>query len=501
MQGQYDVVIVGGGNAAFSAAHAAREHAERVLILEKAPAEWAGGNTYFTLGAMRTTYNGLEDLRPVLDDLSEEQAARIDLPAYTVEDFERDMQRVTEGRCDNTLSRILIDEAAESIHWLHEKGLRFTLMYGHQSFEVDGVTKFWGGLALRTVDGGKGMVQQHIAAAKSTGIEIRYETPVVGLLQEGNSVKGVVCEGADGGREEIRASAVVLAAGGFEADPQMRAAYLGPQWDVAKVRGTPHNTGEVLRLAVDAGAQPYGNWSGCHAIAWDAMSPATGDYEYTNRYSRKSYPFGIMVNKDAKRFVDEGADFHNYTYAKYGAEILRQPGSLAYQLFDAKTESLLREDEYTTAGASRYEAVSVRGLAEALGLAPETLDETVQQFNDAVQAGDFDPSIKDGKRTVGLEPAKSNWAQPLDTPPFYGFAVTTGITFTFGGLRIDTDGGVLDRLGREIPNLYAAGEMVGGLFYSNYPGGSGLTSGAVFGRRAGRAAAQLALQSVDLQPR
>lgn len=256
MEKRYDVVVVGGGNAAFCVAHSARERVERILILEKAPREWAGGNTYFTLGAMRTTYNGLDDLRPILNDLSDEEAAKIELPAYTTDDFARDMVRVTEGRSDERLMHLLVEEAADTMSWMHDKGLRFTLLYGHQSFRVDGKIRFWGGLALKTVDGGKGLVEQHTSAAERSGIEIRYESPVVGLLRDGKAVTGVICEGPEGECEEIRAGAVVLAAGGFESNPQMRAEYLGPQWDVAKVRGTPHNTGEVLRMALEAGAQP-----------------------------------------------------------------------------------------------------------------------------------------------------------------------------------------------------------------------------------------------------
>jgi tricarballylate dehydrogenase len=485
----YDVVIVGAGNAAFCAAHAARERVGRVVVLEKASREWAGGNTYFTAGAFRTTFRNLEELRPLLDDVSEELLADTEVPPYTGDDFLADMRRVTQGRCDEELTGILVAEAAEAVRWLHEKGVRWRLMYDRQSFEVDGKRRFWGGLVLGTVGGGKGLVEQHTAAASRNGIEIRYESEVTGFLRgDSGAVVGVVCEGPEG-REEIEAGAVVLAGGGFESDPQMRAQYLGPNWDIAKVRGTPHNTGEVLRMALEAGAQPYGHWSGCHAIAWDAAAPPVGDRELTNLFSKQSYPIGILVNSGGRRFVDEGADFRNYTYAKYGAEILRQPEALAYQLFDSKTEPLLRQDEYTAPGVSRFEADTIRELAEKMGVAPEALEKTIEEFNSAVQPGEFDPTIKDGKHTEGVEPPKSNWALPLDSPPFYGFAVTCGITFTFGGVRIDEDARVLDRAGRPIRGLHAAGELVGGLFYHNYPGGSGLTSGAVFGRRAGATAA------------
>ena len=489
MKERYDVVVVGAGNAAFSAAHASIEHVGRVLVLEKAPREWAGGNSYFTAGAIRTTYDDLEDLRPIVENLTDELAVATELPPYTPEDFMSDMERVTEGRCDNELTRILVNDAADTTRWLHEKGLRYRLMYDRQSFEVNGKKRFWGGLVLGTVGGGRGLVEQHVAAAEMSGIEVRYDSPVVGLLQEADAtVTGVVCQGPDG-REEIEAGAVVLASGGFESDPRMRTAYLGPQWDVAKVRGTPYNTGEVLHIALEVGAQPYGNWSGCHAIAWDAAAPPTGDRKLTNLLSKQSYPLGIVVNKDAQRFIDEGADFRNYTYAKYGAEILRQPSALAYQLFDAKAEPLLRQDEYTAPGVSRYEASNIRELAQKLGMDADELERTVEEFNAAVQPGEFDPTIKDGKGTHGIRPSKSNWAQPLDSPPFLGFAVTCGITFTFGGLRVDANARVLDRTGLPINGLYAAGELLGGIFYHNYPGGSGLMAGAVFGRRAGATAA------------
>jgi tricarballylate dehydrogenase len=493
MPESYDVVVVGSGNAGFCAAHAAREHVERVLIVEKAPRAWAGGNSYFTAGATRTTFDSLADLRPILDDLTDAQAARVDLPPYTADQFMADMLRVTEGRCDRQLAGILVNDIAGAVRWMHRKGIRWKLMYERQSFQVEGKARFFGNLPLGTVGEGVGLIEQHTAAAERGGIVIRYESPVIALLQDGRgAITGVAVAGPEG-REEIAARAVVLASGGFEADPQRRAAYLGPNWDVAKVRGTPYNTGEVLQMALDAGAQPYGNWSGCHAIQWDAGAPPSGDREIAHRFSKQSYPIGIVVNRNAERFLDEGADFRNYTYAKYGAEILKQPGAIAWQLFDAKTDPLLRQDEYTAPGVSRHEAGSVRALAEQIGLNPDALEATVSAYNAAIQPGDFNPAIKDGVRTVGIAPPKSNWALPLDTPPYLAFAVTCGITFTFGGVKIDADARILDRADRPIPGLHAAGELVGGLFYSNYPGGSGLANGAVFGRRAGTSAGRHAV--------
>ena len=259
---------------------------------------------------------------------------------------------------------------------------------------------------------------------------------------------------------------------------------------MAKVRGTPHNTGEVLRAALAHGAQAYGHWSGCHAIQWDAGAPPTGDRELTNRYSRQSYPVAIVVNADDERFIDEGADFRNYTYAKYGAEVLRQPQGIAAQIFDARTVEMLRTIDYEAPGATRVDADTLAELAEGLGIDAARLERTVAEFNAAIRPGDFDPTIKDGKRTEGIEPPKSNWALPVEQPPFTAFPVTCGITFTFGGVRVDDGARVLDTAGRPLPGLFAAGELVGGLFFHNYPGGSGLTAGAVYGRRAGYAAAE-----------
>jgi tricarballylate dehydrogenase len=271
----------------------------------------------------------------------------------------------------------------------------------------------------------------------------------------------------------------------------MRAAHLGPNWDVAKVRGTHANTGEVLEAALRHGAQAYGHWSGCHAIQWDAQAPPTGDLEITNRFSRQSYPVGIVVNRRGERFLDEGEDLRNYTYAKFGAEVLRQPEGVAAQIFYATTTPLLRTIDYDAPGATRVEADTLGELAERLGFDRAGLERTVAQFNAAItQDVAFDPAVRDGRRTRGIAPPKSNWALAIDTPPYLAFPVTCGITFTFGGVRVDADAAVLDTAGRRIPGLFAAGELVGGLFFHNYPGGTGLTAGAVFGRRAGWAAAR-----------
>jgi tricarballylate dehydrogenase len=285
---------------------------------------------------------------------------------------------------------------------------------------------------------------------------------------------------------DFKSRAVVLAAGGFEANPEMRARYLGTGWDLVKVRGSRYNSGEVLNFALAFGAQPVGHWSGCHAVLVDAEAPDV-ECAYEHRYS---YPYGIMVDINGKRFVDEGEDFFSYTYAKCGREVLRLPWRTAYQIFDSKTRPLLRSEYNRGFHAS---ADSIEALAKKLpGLNWENVVSTVSEFNAAVSDAPFDPSKHDGKCTHGIAPLKSNWAQRLDAPPFYAFPVTCGITFTFGGIGITEQAEVKDTSDHVISGLFAAGEITGGSFFNNYPGGSGLMKGAVFGRLAGMSAAKFA---------
>ena len=269
----------------------------------------------------------------------------------------------------------------------------------------------------------------------------------------------------------------------------MRATHLGSRWSDVNVRGTAYNTGDGIRAALDAGAGRAGDWGGCHAVAWDLNAPPFGDRNIADLYQKHSYQFGIVVNVDGRRFVDEGADFRNYTYAKYGRAILDQPHAAAFQVFDSRVEHLLR-DEYRIPQVSMARADTIEDLADALGIDRAGLARTVREFNSAVRDGPFDPTALDGKSAVGIDPPKSNWAQQISEPPFLGYAVTCGITFTFGGLSVDASARVMDADGRPLGGLYAAGEIVGGLFHDNYPGGAGLMAGAVFGRIAGREAAR-----------
>jgi tricarballylate dehydrogenase len=489
-----DVIVVGGGNAGLCAALSAREHGVRVLLVEKAPESWRGGNTFFTAGAFRFAFSSLEDIRGLIPDLSDAELASIALDPYTEEQYFDDLMRVTEDLANPDLAMLLVRQSLPTMRWLREKGVRWILMFGRQAFKVGNKFRFWGGLVVEAVGGGTGIVDAQVGRAEKEGIEIRYGTKATRLLLDPlGSVRGIEARGPNG-YAAIPARAVVLSSGGFEANAEMRARYLGKDWDLARVRGTPFNTGDGIRMALEAGAQPFGHWSGCHAVAWDYNAPPYGDRKVGDGFQKHSYPLGLIVNLRGQRFVDEGADFRNYTYVPYGREILKQPRRAAFQLFDAKVVHLLR-DEYRIREVTKATADSIEELADKLEIDRAGLVRTVREYNAAVQEGPFNPAIKDGKCTQGISPPKSNWAQRLDTPPFVGYAVTCGITFTFGGLRIDLEGRVQDTENRPIPGLYAAGELVGGLFYNNYPGGSGLMAGAVFGRLAGASAGRYAKAS------
>ncbi len=487
-----DVVVAGAGNAAFCAALTAREQGAEVLVLERAPEEERGGNSTFTAGAIRFAYNGVQDLEKLAPDLSDEEIENTDFGAYTEDQFFDDMARMTEYRADPDLVELLVRRSFETVRWMRAKGVRFVPIYGRQAFKVDGRFTFWGGLALETSGGGPGLVEALFEAAGREGISVLYRSRAVSLLHDDDGVHGVRVK-RQGKTVDVRAKAVVLATGGFEANAEWRTRYLGPGWDLAKVRGTRFNTGDGIRMALEIGASPSGNWSGCHAVGWDLNAPEFGDLAVGDAFQKHSYPFGIMVNARGERFLDEGAEFRNYTYAKYGRVILEQPGRFAWQVFDRKVTHLLR-DEYRIRRVTKVKADTLEDLAGKLeGVDAKRFLETVKDFNAAVQTDvPFNPNVKDGRGTVGLEVPKSNWANTIDAPPFEAFAVTCGITFTFGGLRINTDAQVMDTDGDPIPGLYAAGELVGGVFYFNYPGGTGLMSGAVFGRIAGASAAKAA---------
>ncbi len=481
----WDVVVVGAGNAALTAALAAHEVGASVLVLEKAPKALRGGNTRFSGGVFRFAYASLDEVLPLLPDPPLEQ---VEVEPYPPDRYYADIMRVTGGQADPALTRVLVDRSQETVRWMRDLGVKWELS---QIFGVREANRwrFPPGLVLQTDRAGLGLSDALFRAVHSRGIEVAYEVKAIQLaLEHDHRVTGVIVRRSSG-IEEIDAGAVVLASGGFEANPEMRARYLGPGWDTVTVRGTKYNTGEMLAAAIEAGAQPYGHWSGCHATPVDATAPRVGDLRLTDKTNRLSYPYGLMVNIHGLRFVDEGEDFSQYTYAKIGRALLAQPQNRAWQVFDQQTVPLL-EERYQT--GSPVQADSFEALADGMSVPHAALVETVRAFNAAVGPGRFDPGTRDGKATRGLEPPKSNWSVPLERPPYVAYAITCGITFTYGGIRIDELARVLDTEDRIIPGLYATGELTGGFFFFNYPAGAGLMRGAVFGRIAGTEACRRA---------
>jgi len=512
---KYDIIVVGAGNAGYCAAISAAEtlgppSGHRVLLIDKCPEEWAGGNTYFTAGAMRAVHGGLNDVLPLVNNVDETLANSIDLDPYTEEDFLSDLHRVTGGRYDRPLGETLVRDSNATIKWLASHGVRFQLSFNRQAYKIGDRYEFWGGLCLKTEDGGKGLVEDHQRTCARLGIEIRHSLAAKSLHldSETGAFSSLIVESASGQQAVLHAKAIILAAGGFEANPRMRAQYLGPGWDLAHVRGTPYNTGEVLEMAIrDLSAKQAGNWSGCHSVAWDANSPAhSGDRKTSNEFTKSGYPLGITVNSTGERFFDEGSDLRNYTYAKFGRAILAQPGGIAFQVWDARGASWLRDEEYRDEVVQKIRGDTIEELALKLkehGL--ENSDQflhTVREYNHGVAMHReenpetvWNPAVRDGLSTQSsrkkLKIPKSNWALPLEDGPYVAVKVTCGVTFTFGRIAIDPDtAGVISSLtGQAIPGVYCCGEMVGGLFFENYPGGSGLMAGATFGRKAGLHAA------------
>lgn len=484
---KYEVVVVGAGNAALCAAISARENGAEVLVLEKGPKHKRGGNSFFTDGAIRFAYKDKEQLAELIPQLQGEEGDKIDIPDYTDKDFYNDLLDVTEGKSDPRLANQLVSKSYETIKWMKRHGVEFELNE-NQFFEKDGRKKFWGGLPVKTHRKGIGLIERLIEKAEAIGIEIRYETSALRLKEESGKVTGLTVNEKGEREYTLSAKSVILACGGFEANKEKRMINIGEQWENAIVRGTEYNTGDGLEMAFQIGAQPQGQWDGCHAHTTDYNAPTVGNFSKPGDiYKKSSYPLGLIVNKKGLRFVDEGADFRNYTYAKYGKETLKQPEQLAYQLFDSQVRSLLRI-EYDLEEATCIKADTLEELVKKMDVDKDEFLKTIQNYNEAVQEGEYNPSIKDGKTTTGITPPKSNWALRYDKGPFYAYPITCGITFTFGALHVNEYSEVLDKQERSIPGLYAAGEMVGGLFYHNYPGGSGLMSGSVFGKIAGESA-------------
>jgi tricarballylate dehydrogenase len=487
---RYDVVVVGGGNAALCAAMSAADAGATVALLECAPESERGGNSSYTAGAMRFVYESIGDLKRLMPEIGESEWRNYEFPGYTATKFFDDLIAMSQYRTDSALCETIVEQSFDVAMWLHDKGVRF-LPYRRQGARSGDKVRWFGGLVVETVGGGIGLVDAEYRAAAKAGVDVFYECFATGVAREDEGPDVSVRVRRAGRSALVRAGAVVLAAGGFEANAEWRTRYLGPGWDLAKVRGCRYNQGDGIRIAIEAGAQTTGNWSGCHAISWERNAPPYGDRTIGELFSKHSFPFGIVVNAEGRRFLDEGADLYLHTYAKYGRRVLEQPGQFAWQIFDAQVRHLMH-DEYRIRQVTKVTADSLDELiAKIEDVDRPQLRRTIDEYNAAVRRDrPLDPTKLDGLATAGLAIPKSNWATPIEAPPFEAYAVTCGITFTYGGIKIDRNAAVVDIDDRPIPGLYAAGEMVGGIFYFNYPGGSGLTNGAVFGRIAGREAAR-----------
>lgn len=452
-----DVLVVGTGLAGISAALTARESGASVTLIDKAPSTSRSGNTRFSGGALRCP----TDKQPV-DALVEE------------------LDRMTTGRADRKLALTLYRTAADDVAWLKNLGApiglpsdeRPDLRGGRMSYHVHG--------------NGYGLVEAVFPRLAEKGVDVRFDTKAESLLTDASGkIVGARLK-SKSGVTDMLANGVILASGGFQANAEMRVRYLGKDTTNIVVRGSRFDTGDGLRMAMEIGGQATGDLGGFHSAVLDARSPGVEAGE-TNI---NSYPYTLMVNKAGRRFVDEGKDFFDTTYVTYGKAILAQPGRIAYCIFDAE----LAERELVYCLHREFEPIeasSIEELAQALGIDPAGLVETVNEYNAAIQPGEFDPEKHDGKHTAGITPPKTNWAVPVATPPFFAFPATGGITFTLGGLKVDDRARVLDMEDRALSGLYAAGELVGGLFHDNYPGGASLIRSLVFGRIAGREAAAI----------
>jgi tricarballylate dehydrogenase len=483
-----DIIVIGGGSAAFDAAvSASKAGAHKIVMLEKAPEAEYGGNARYSGTGFRFVHKGGEEIRQFIPDVPEELFRKMHITAYTAAEFMADLDRMTQGAMDPELAQVLVDESSRAVHWMREVGIKWEPLKEHA--KVDGKLFFERGIAIHVAGGGIGQLTQWRNIAEGLGIEIRFDSPVCSILGDLRRVEGVRVAGPDG-QYEIKAKAVIACAGGFQASPEMRARYLAGPTDLMRVRGTKHDTGEVLRYLLDLGARAAGQWQSGHMSPIDANAPPFETPQHEdgrgNTQSRYDYPFGISVNALGERFFDEGEAQHSYTYAKTGRAVLTQPGARAYQIYD-KTGIACRRYPYHK--ATFEEAGSVRELAGKIGLEPDVLAHTVETFNRAVpdDAKPFDPTRVDGRATRGLKIPKSNWATRITEPPFRAYPVTCGITFTFGGLKVNRNAQVVNTMDQPIKGLFASGDIVG-LFFHNYPSFTGQTRNAVFGRLAGAAA-------------
>ena len=488
---QCDVIVIGGGSSAFEAAVAARQAgAERVVMLEKALESQAGGNARFSHTGFRFVYSGRDEMRRFIPDVDADLFASMHLEEYTRQEFIDDLNRVTQGHIDPTLAALMVDRSNEALHWMLESGI----VWGPDKYvQVNGKCYFEPGNILQPKGGGRGQLRQWRAIAERLGIDIRFGSKVIRLHGDQSRVEGVRVLTAER-TYDLSARAVIACSGGFQANAEMRARYLDvPNTDFMKVRGSRHNTGEVLRMMLDLGAQSAGHWQWAHMSPIDLNAPKVEtllrEDGVGNTMNRYDYALGISVNSLGQRFFDEGEASHAYTYAKTGRAVHLQPGSVAYQIYDQK--ALAHANYGKDADATRFEAGTIEELAGKIGLRPEILAHTVSTYNAAIRTDTpYDRSRLDARRTEGLTPDKTNWANPIDEAPFYALPVTGGITFTFGGVGVSPNAEVLNTEAQPIKGLYASGDVIG-LFFYNYPACTGQTRNVVFSLSAARHAVSM----------
>jgi tricarballylate dehydrogenase len=496
----YDVVVIGAGNAAMAAAMSAHEEGVSIVVLEKAPEEFRGGNTRFAGGLFRVSFRDRKEIDKVVGKNG--NPADVNMPIYSNEDYRNDILRISGGQSDMELVDFMIENSLEAVQWMSDIGIN--LGFNELSAlkkDAEGRTDVPKGGPVRSMHDGIGLSKDWFDVVDKAGIPVLYETMALDFVRDdAGKVTGVLVRGPEGERV-IDCKATVVANGGFSSSPAMRTAYLGQDWCNVKVRGTRYNTGEILRAAMDRGAEAYGDWAGCHATPIDFDAPQYGDFELTDKSNRLSYPFSVMVNINGERFVNEGEDIKFNTYAKTGRAILNQPMRIGFQVFDQQNLDYL-EPRYSTGTpttADTFEELADKLIERfaPLQLNKENFLKTLYEYNDAVVGGEeFIPDIKDGNTTQGLALEKTNWARKLEKPPYVCYAATCGLTFTFGGVKTNLEAEIIDINGKRIEGMYGAGEVQGGFFYNNYPAGSGLTRGTVYGRVAGTNAAKFAQRNV-----
>lgn len=457
----FDVLVVGGGNAALCAAMTARRDGANVLLLEIAPEHFRGGNSRHT-----------RNLRYM-----HAQANDFLTGPYREDEFWNDLLQVTEGETNEQLARYTIRESGEVGEWMEEHGCKFQPPL-RGTLHLSRTNAFFLG-------GGRALMNAYYHTANKMGVKVVYEAEVRDLnINDGKFSSAVVLSGGEA--QEVRAKAVVVASGGFQANIPWLKEHWGEVADNFIVRGTPYNKGRMLRVLLDHGAKPVGHPRQCHAVAIDARAPKF-DGGIVTRLD--CVPFGIVVNKHAQRFYDEGENFWPKRYAIWGRLVAQQPDQIGYSIIDSKS---IRE--FMPSVFPPIEAESIRELASQLELDPSALEEAVAAFNASVRPGTFNSSELDDCVTEGLEPPKSHWARVLDTPPFYGYPLRPGITFTYLGVAVNEQAQVIMQDDQPVPNIFAAGEiMAGNILGKGYMAGFGMTIGTVFGRVAGKEAARYAV--------